>query len=229
MSLDYAQIRAIAIDLDGTLLDTIGDLSNAANLTLRARGLAEIPLERLKTFVGKGKAMHLRRALAASQGREATEAELAQAMEIYEHVYFAHIDDTTRPYPGVLDGLAQFCAMGFPLACVTNKARAFTDELLRRQLPGVAFDLVLGGDELARSKPDPLMLEHTAQALKVPSAQLLMIGDSANDALAARAAGCPIVLMNYGYTEGEPLSSIPNDGIFSSFLEIAAALSNGRE
>jgi phosphoglycolate phosphatase len=224
MSIDFKHIRAIAIDLDGTLLDTINDLSGAANRTLRALGLAEIPLERLRTFVGKGKAMHVRRSLAASMGREASEVELAQAMEIYEREYFAHIDDTTRPYAGVREGLDAMKAKGFPLACVTNKARAFTLKLLERQALLADFDFVLGGDELARSKPDPLMLTHTAERLFVPTPQLLMIGDSGNDAHAARAAGCPIVLMNYGYTEGEPLASIPNDGIFSSFVEIAAQL-----
>lgn len=222
--MNFSTIRAIAIDLDGTLLDTINDLSSAANRTLRAMGLAEIPIERLRTFVGKGKAMHVRRSLAAALGREPSESELKQAMEIYEREYFAHIDDTTRAYPGVREGLDAMKAKGFPLACVTNKAKAFTVELLNRQGLAGDFALVLGGDELARSKPDPLMLQHTAERFRVPTAQLLMIGDSGNDAHAARAAGCPVVLMDYGYTEGEPLASIPNDGIFSSLAELAARL-----
>jgi phosphoglycolate phosphatase len=219
-----ASTRAIAIDLDGTLLDTINDLSGAANRTLRALGLPEIPLEVLRTFVGKGKAMHVRRSLAAAMGREATEPELVQAMEIYEQEYFAHIDDTTVAFAGVREGLNALHAKRYPLACVTNKARAFTMRLLERQNLLGDFQLVLGGDELARSKPDPMMLEHTAQHFHVPTAQLLMIGDSGNDAHAARAAGCPIALMSYGYTEGESLANIPNDGIFSSFIEIAALL-----
>jgi phosphoglycolate phosphatase len=222
--LDYPTLHAIAIDLDGTLLDTIGDLSGAANRTLRALDLPEIPLEKLKTFVGKGKAMHVRRSLAASLGREASEAELAQAMAIYEREYFEHINDTTRPYPGARAGVAAMRAKGYPTACVTNKARVFTLRLLERQGLLDQFDFVLGGDELARSKPDPLMLTHTAAHFNLPAAQLLMIGDSGNDAHAARAAGCPIVLMRYGYTEGEPIERIPNDGIFNSIADIAALL-----
>jgi phosphoglycolate phosphatase len=221
---DYKAISALAIDLDGTLLDTIGDLSGAANRTLRALGLAEIPLEKLKTFVGKGKAMHVRRSLAASLGREASEAELAEAIAIYEREYFAHIDDTTRPYPGAREGVAAMRAKGYPTACVTNKARAFTLRLLERQNLLDQFDFILGGDELARSKPDPLMLTHTAAHFQIPTAQLLMIGDSGNDAHAARAAGCPMALMSYGYTEGESLATIPNDGIFNSIAEIATQL-----
>jgi phosphoglycolate phosphatase len=220
----FSTIQAIAIDLDGTLLDTINDLSGAANRTLRALGLAEIPLEKLKTFVGKGKAMHVRRSLAASMKREATEAELSEAMVIYEREYFEHIDDATRPYAGAREGLAAMRAKGYPIACVTNKARAFTLRLLERQNLLDQFDFILGGDELVRSKPDPLMLHHTAQHFKIPTVQLLMIGDSGNDAHAARAAGCPMALMSYGYTEGESLANIPNDGIFNSIAEIAAHL-----
>jgi phosphoglycolate phosphatase len=217
-------IQAIAIDLDGTLLDTINDLSGAANRTLRALGLAEIPLEKLKTFVGKGKAMHVRRSLAASMGREATEAELGEAMVIYEREYFDHIDDATCAYAGAREGVAAMRAKGYPTACVTNKARAFTLRLLERQNFLDQFDFILGGDELARSKPDPLMLHHTAAFFKIPTAHLLMIGDSGNDAHAARAAGCPMALMRYGYTEGESLATIPNDGIFNSIAEIATQL-----
>jgi phosphoglycolate phosphatase len=217
-------IHAVAIDLDGTLLDTIADLSGAANRTLRALGFAEIPHETLKTFVGKGKAMHVRRSLAASMGREATEAEFAQAMVIYEREYFEHIDDSTRAYAGAREGVAAMRAKGYPTACVTNKARAFTLRLLEKQNLLDQFDFILGGDELARSKPDPLMLTHTAQQFNIAVSQLLMIGDSGNDAHAARAAGCPMALMRYGYTEGEPLASIPNDGIFNSIAEIAAQL-----
>jgi phosphoglycolate phosphatase len=220
----FPNIRAIAIDLDGTLLDTIGDLSGAANRTLVAMGLQEIPIARLKTFVGKGKAMHVRRSLAASLGREASDAEMAQAIVIYEREYFEHIDDTTRAYAGARKGVAAMRAKGYPTACVTNKARSFTLRLLERQRLLDQFDFILGGDELARSKPDPLMLTHTAAHFNVPAAQLLMVGDSGNDALAARAAGCPMALMSYGYTEGEPLSSIPNDGIFNSIAEIADQL-----
>jgi phosphoglycolate phosphatase len=218
----FHSIQAIAIDLDGTLLDTINDLSGAANRTLRALGLAEIPLGKLKTFVGKGKAMHVRRSLAASMGREATEAELGEAMVIYEREYFDHIDDATRAYAGAREGVAAMRAKGYPTACVTNKARAFTLRLLERQNLLDQFDFILGGDELARGKPDPLMLTHTAAHFQMPAAQLLMIGDSGNDAHAARAAGCPMALMSYGYTEGESLASIPNDGIFNSIAEIAA-------
>jgi phosphoglycolate phosphatase len=221
---NFSYIHALAIDLDGTLLDTIGDLSGAANRTLRKLGFAEIPHEILKAFVGKGKAMHVRRALNASLGRDATDAEMQQAMTIYETEYFNHIDDTTVPYPGVIAGLDAMKEKGYPLACVTNKAKAFTVHLLARQGLAPYFDLVLGGDELPRSKPDPLMLTHTANHFKIPAAQLLMIGDSGNDALAARAAGAPVVLMDYGYTEGEPIAAIPNDGIFSSFEAIATRL-----
>ncbi len=220
----FSSLQAIAIDLDGTLLDTIADLSGAANRTLRALGHAEIEHEILKTFVGKGKAMHLRRALAASMGREATEGELGAAMAIYEREYFEHIDDATRPYPGSREGIAAMRAKGYPTACVTNKARAFTLRLLEKQNFLDQFDFILGGDELARSKPDPLMLTHTAAQFNIHPSQLLMIGDSGNDAHAARAAGCPMALMGYGYTEGESLASIPNDGIFNSIAEIATQL-----
>jgi phosphoglycolate phosphatase len=221
---NFQNIRAIAIDLDGTLLDTIADLSGAANRTLRAMGLQEIPLERLKTFVGKGKAMHVRRSLAASMGRDASEAEMAQALAIYEREYFAHIDDSTRPYAGAVEGVAALRAKGYPLACVTNKARAFTLKLLERQGLLSPFDCVIAGDDLPRSKPDPAMFTYAAGWFKTRPQDMLVIGDSGNDAEAARAAGAPVVLMRYGYTEGVPLEAIASDGIFNSIVEIADVL-----
>jgi phosphoglycolate phosphatase len=218
-------IKAIAIDLDGTLLDTINDLSAAANYTLTEMGLATVPIETLRTFVGKGKAMHLRRSLAATLGRAATDSEMTQAMAIYEVQYRAHLNDQTLPYPGVLHGLKAFKSRGLPLACVTNKSRSFTEVLLQVQGLSPYFDTLVCGDDLPTSKPDPAMLTYTAGYFKVKPSELLMLGDSGNDAESARNAGCPVLLCNYGYTEGVPLTDIPNDGIIASFLDVLPYLS----
>jgi phosphoglycolate phosphatase len=122
----------------------------------------------------------------------------------------------SQAYPGVTDMLATLQAQGIPMACVTNKAAAFTEPLLR--LTGIAtfFGAVVCGDTLDVKKPHPGMLLHACEQLGVEIGHALMIGDSANDAQSARAAGCPVLLMTWGYTEGVPVDTIECDGLLSS-------------
>lgn len=129
-----------------------------------------------------------------------------------------------RSTPWVREGIHALRGAGLKLACLTNKPTAFARELLR--LKGLArdFELVFGGDAFARKKPDPLPLLKTCEALGTPPAATLMVGDSSNDALAARAAGCPVVLVSYGYNHGQPVRSVDADGYVDSLAELAALL-----
>ena len=109
----------------------------------------------------------------------------------------------------MLEGLQKLAAQGLPLACLTNKPTAFAEQLLQSKGLRSFFKHVFGGDAFERKKPDPLPLIKTCEALGVSPIQTLMVGDSSNDAQAAHAAGCPVVLVTYGYNHGHPIFEVP--------------------
>jgi phosphoglycolate phosphatase len=214
-------VRAIAIDLDGTMLDTVEDLAIAVNETLNELSLPALDLNLVRTFVGKGLANLVCRSLTAALGRKPEADFLARALPLYETHYERVNGQTTTIYPGVPEGLERLAAAGFPLACVTNKSKRFTGPLLERIGFARYFSLVLSGDSLPKKKPDPLPLTHAAQHFSVTPAQMLMIGDSVNDAKAARAAGCPIFCVTYGYNEGEDVRTLDVDAIVPTLIAAA--------
>ena len=212
-------VEAVMIDLDGTLLDTIPDLAAATNLMLEALGEAVLPLDTVRNFVGKGIPRLVERALARDiDGRAGTEA-VVRALPVFERFYTEVNGRHTTMYPGVREGLEQMQAAGFRLACVTNKAGAFTLPLLERMGLAPFFEQTVSGDTLARKKPDPIQLLHVCNEFGIAPARMLMIGDSANDALAARAAGCPVFCVSYGYNEGHDVHSLDVDAIVGALTD----------
>jgi phosphoglycolate phosphatase len=119
-------------------------------------------------------------------------------------------------YPGVLDGLRLLQSRGLKLACLTNKPTAFARPLLKAKGLDGFFEVVFGGDAFERKKPDPLPMLKACEALGCAPAQVLAIGDSSNDAKAARAAGCQVLLVTYGYNHGEPVRAVDADGFVDS-------------
>jgi len=212
-------VQAVMIDLDGTLLDTIPDLAAAINLMLDALGHAPLPLDTVRTFVGKGLPRLVERALARDIDGHADAAAMARALPVFERFYTEVNGRYTTVYPGVREGLEQFRAGGFPLACVTNKSGAFTLPLLERMGMAPFFAQTISGDTLARKKPDPMQLLHACAQFGVAPEQTLMIGDSVNDAQAARAAGCPVFCVPYGYNEGLAVQSLDVDAIVGALTE----------
>ena len=212
-------VEAVMIDLDGTLLDTIPDLAAATNLMLEALGEAVLPLDTVRNFVGKGIPRLVERALARDiDGRAGTEA-VVRALPVFERFYTEVTGRHTTMYPGVREGLEQMQAAGFRLACVTNKAGAFTLPLLERMGLAPFFEQTVSGDTLARKKPDPIQLLHVCNEFGIAPARMLMIGDSGNDALAARAAGCPVFCVSYGYNEGHDVHSLDVDAIVAALTD----------
>lgn len=207
------------IDLDGTLLDTIPDLAAATNLMLEALGRPRLPLETVRNYVGKGIPRLVERALARDIDGQVDTAALAQALSVFERFYRTVNGAHTTLYPGVLEGLEQLRAAGFPLACVTNKAGAFTLPLLESMGLAGYFAQTIAGDTLARKKPDPLQLLHACAQFGVAPEKMLMIGDSVNDVQAARAAGCPVFCVPYGYNEGHAVQSLDVDAIVSALTD----------
>ena len=224
MTIAISGIRAIAIDLDGTLLDTIADLCGAVNRALAELGFAELPLQLVKSFVGKGLGEHMRKSLLTVLKREPTDDEKAHAIALYKRHYAAHIADQTTIYPGVVEGLDAFKSRGLKMSVVTNKRTIFTETLLAHFKLAPYFDHLVCGDTLTTNKPDPGMMFYSAGRFGVNPREMLMIGDSGNDSRAAKAAGSPVVLMTYGYSEGENLIDLHANAIVGTFADIPALL-----
>ncbi len=219
-------VQAIIIDLDGTLLDTAEDLAQAANEMLRELQREILPLSTIKHFIGKGVPRLVKRTLTNSLDGEPEPELFARALPIYVRCYTRHLHVHTRPYPGVITGLDQLKQSGFHLACITNKAEVFTLPLLRATGLLDYFELVLSGDSLPRCKPDPLPLLHTCEQFGIPPKSALLIGDSLNDAIAARAAGCHIFCVPYGYNEGRDVHELDCDAVVATILEAAGRVTH---
>jgi phosphoglycolate phosphatase len=215
------------IDLDGTMVDTIGDFEVALN---RALADVQVPVANralIERSIGKGSEHLIRSVLkhqlalpeVAGSARE-VEQLFTPVWERYEQHYLSINGEFSKVFPGVIEGLEQLQAMGLPLACLTNKPVSFTTPLLKDKGLSNYFDQVFGGDSFERKKPDPLPLLKTCEALRSSPARTLMVGDSSNDAQAADAAGCPVVLMTYGYNHGEPIQNTPALAWLDSFMQI---------
>ena len=212
-------VKAVMIDLDGTLLDTVQDLTLAVNLLLQRLGGRELDEALVRTFVGKGMPYLVKRSLAAGMGGAPDAALLERALPIYIECYKSINGNHAKLYPGVQQGLDALKSSGFPLACVTNKSERFTTPLLRQMRIADYFSIVVCGDTLPKRKPDPLPLTHACAQLAVAPREMLMIGDSVNDAQAARAAGCPVFCVPYGYNEGVDVRELDVDAIVETIFE----------
>ena len=211
-------VDAVLFDLDGTLLDTLPDLFAAANAMLAELGHAPRTIEEVRRFVGKGIPNLVLRCL--TDGREIDPTLADAALPVYKRHYAAINGDATRIYDGVEPTLAKLHAQGVRFGCVTNKAHAFTVPLLEHVGLARYFGVIVSGDTLPQKKPDPAPLLHACEQLGVSPERTIMVGDSANDAQAAQAAGMPVLLLSYGYSEGRPVDTIECDGVVSAFPEL---------
>lgn len=243
MTLNQFEVDAVIVDLDGTMVDTLGDFVVALN-----RMLADLPapfqsqrVDRASVarLVGKGSEHLIKSVLAhvsasARAGHNSCsdlllpggaesdliEASYQLAWPSYQRHYLAINGEHAQVYPGVVAGLRHLKASGLKLACLTNKPTAFALALLKAKALDDFFDVTFGGDAFARKKPDPLPLLKTCEALGSVPRRTLMIGDSSNDAQAARAAGCPVLLVSYGYNHGEPIHAVDADAVTDSLQSL---------
>jgi phosphoglycolate phosphatase len=216
--------HAVLCDLDGTLLDTAPDLAAAANAMLAELGLPARDPAAITNYIGKGLASLVHRTLTGAADGTAAPSVFARALPVFERRYAEESGRRSRPYPGVVEGLTRIHELGLRLGCVTNKAGRFTQELLDRADLARFFGCVVSGDTVARRKPDPLPVLHACELLGAEVGQTLLIGDSANDVLAARAAGCAVWCVPYGYNEGRPVGTLACDAIVGDLLEAARRL-----
>jgi phosphoglycolate phosphatase len=212
--------KAILFDLDGTLLDTIDDLVEAANLMRAELGRSALGQTQILGFVGRGIGDLVHRCLAEG-GDEPSADEVVAAHEIFRRHYARVNGQITLPYPGVTELLEALAARGLKMAVVTNKSAAFALPLLQQFDLARYFDAVVCGDTLSVRKPDPAVIYHACNLLGAKLEESLMIGDSINDSLAARAAGVPVLLVKYGYSEGMPVGAIDCDGLLDSVHQIS--------
>jgi phosphoglycolate phosphatase len=215
---DPLALQAVIVDLDGTLVDTLGDFDVALNLMLAELGLAPVDRSFISRTVGKGSEHLIRTTLEAALDPATTrpaaidvDALFDRACDTYQRHYLAINGQHAAVYAGAVEGLQAMKARGLKLACLTNKPTSFAVPLLEAKGLDGYFEVVFGGDAFERKKPDPMPLRKTCEALGSEPATTLMLGDSSNDAQAARAAGCPIALVSYGYNHGVPIRSVPAD------------------
>jgi phosphoglycolate phosphatase len=217
-------VQVAIVDLDGTMVDTLGDFVAALNLMLTDLPLPyqnyQVDRATVALLVGRGSEHLLTSVLRRASGEQVSDLETVyrQAWPSYQRHYLAINGQHASVYPGVVAGLQQLRNHGLKLACLTNKPTSFALPLLKAKGLDGFFAFTFGGDAFERKKPDPLPVLKTCQALDSLPQRTLMIGDSSNDAQAARAAKCPVLLVTYGYNHGEPIRSVDADA-FADSLE----------
>jgi phosphoglycolate phosphatase len=187
--------RTLLFDLDGTLVDSIPDLTAALNRLMAARGLAPFAPAEVAPMVGDVAGVLVRRAFSA-RGRDAGAADIAA----YVDDYTAHVDGDTRPYPGVAETLRRLGAEGWRCAVATNKPEAAARKLLAALSLEPFFAAIGGGDSFPVRKPDPGHLLHTLAAAGGAPDRAVMVGDHHNDIAAAAGAGMPCIFAAWGYS-----------------------------
>lgn len=217
---EYSLIRAVILDLDGTLVDTAEEIALALNQTLAALGLAVISLEAATSLIGRGVHSLVERAVE----QVGATADLERAVAMFEANYERLVTTRATLFPEVKEGLEAMRAAGLALGVVTNKPRLFTEKLLRHLGIEAMFDVVVAGDDGMRRKPFGDMLVAAANLMGAAIEVTLMVGDSDNDVAAARHAGCLIWCVPYGYNEGRPAASLECDRMVATVLEAARQL-----
>lgn len=213
-------VRAVLLDLDGTLLDTVLDLHAAANGMLADLGRPAVAVDEIRAYVGRGIPNLVKRVLAGKlEAADDPAPPPADALASFKH-HYAHFNGLcAAPFPGVREGLAALKAKNLPLAVITNKAGAFTLPLLERTGLAPWFDVVVSGDLLPKPKPDPMPVIWACGRLGVSPADALLIGDSIHDFKAGSSAGCRVFLVPYGYNEGHDVRTLDSDAIVATVFD----------
>jgi len=214
----------VLIDLDGTLVDSVPDLTFCVDEMMARLGRPLHGESAVRQWVGNGVERLVERALTGELDGESDSADLERALPIFLDLYAEHTAARSVLYPGVRAGLDLLCARGYRLGCVTNKAARFTEPLLEALDIRSTFELVVSGDTLPEKKPSPLPLLHAARHFGVEPAAALMLGDSISDVKAARAAGFGIICVSYGYNHGDDIRTAEPDAVIDSFTELGEIL-----
>lgn len=199
--------KLVIFDLDGTLVDTIADLGTATNAALAAKGLPQHKPEAFRGMVGHGVRNLVKRAM--PEPMRADDRAVDALLKLFLAYYIEHLDDRSRPYPGIPELLADLQAAGVQLGVASNKFQAGAEKLIGRMFPGIAFAAVLGGRPGAPLKPDPAVVDEIRLRAGVSREETLMVGDSGADIAAAEAAGVACVAVSWGFRSREALAAAP--------------------
>lgn len=216
--------RATLIDLDGTLVDSAPELASAVDSMLVGLDLPPAGEEATRARVGGGAGVLVEQSLYVALGRMPADAERSRARALFDAAYVDRAGRTGPVCPGVFEGLALLRTVGLRTACVTNKVRRFTEPTLARLGLLGYLDVVVAGDDAAALKPDPAPLALAAERLGAALVDCIMIGDSAIDVAAARAAGCAVWCVRSGYGGGEPVDAAGPDRVFDRFDELVRGI-----
>ncbi|WP_413739041.1 phosphoglycolate phosphatase [Sodalis sp. RH21] len=220
---NLAKIRGLAFDLDGTLTDTAPGLSSALDQALQAQGLAPAGQALVSTWIGNGADKLVERALIWA-GAQPEAALCRETRVLFDQFYARTVEQGSRLFPQVKETLALLAAQGWPMAVVTNKPTPFVAPLLASLGIDSYFSLIIGGDDVAAKKPHPAPIYLVLGKLGLYVDELLFVGDSRNDIVAAKAAGCPCVGMTYGYNYGEAITLSHPDYILDRFADLLPIL-----
>jgi len=212
----------IVFDLDGTLIDTAPDLIDTLNAILSRHGVAAVAFEEARTMIGAGVKPLLQRALAA-RGKEFQSEEIERLYNEYLTIYAEQIANRSRPFPGLEPALDTLAGYGCSLAVCTNKLEWLSVKLLKQLKLAPRFAAICGQDTFTMRKPDPDMLRLTIARAGGDTGHAVMIGDSMTDVATARAAGVPVIAVDFGYTDTPP-SELGADRLIGHFDELPAAV-----
>lgn len=220
--LDSPSLRLVMFDLDGTLVDSVPSLALAVNQMLVALEREPFAVAEIKRWIGNGSPMLVKRALSGSHEVDASLSEslITDAHQLFLDAYADCAVAGTELYPGVLECLEVLATRDLMLAVVTNKPARFIPEILEGFGMAQYFQILVGGDTCERQKPAADQLELAMQQAQVTPKQALMIGDSSNDILAAKAAGVANVAVSYGYNHGQPVTACQPDRVVDSLTEL---------
>ena len=214
--------RTIVFDLDGTLIDTAPDLIATLNVVFAREGLPPVPYETARNLIGGGARMMLARGMEA-EGIAVAPARIEQLFTDFIAHYSEHLADCSRPFPGLVEALDALAADGCRFAVCTNKLERLSVLLLEQLNLADRFASICGQDTFGIHKPDPEVLRRTVAAAGGTMTHAIMIGDSATDIRTARAAGVPVIAVDFGYSE-RPVFEFGPDRIISHYAQLPAAI-----